>query len=57
MDTHTHMHMQTALVVSTLDKRKQALVFRAMIYELRSDLLLVEFRRSKVRHDKRLEFA
>ena len=30
------------------DKRKQPLVFKSVIYELRSDLLLVEFRRTKV---------
>lgn len=35
-------------MVTTLDKRKQSLVFKAVIYELRSDILLVEFRRSKV---------
>ena len=39
---------QTSLVVSTVDKRKQALMFKSVIYELRSNLLLVEFRRTKV---------
>ena len=40
--------MQVSLVVTTTDCRKQPLVFKASIYELRLDLLLVEFRRSKV---------
>ena len=35
-------------MVTTVDKRKQPLVFKSVIYELRSDLLLVEFRRTKV---------
>jgi len=35
-------------VVSLTDSRKQQLVFKVAIYELRTDLLLVEFRRSKV---------
>ena len=39
---------QTSLVVSTVDKRKQTLMFKSVIYELRSNLLLVEFRRTKV---------
>ncbi|XP_019853937.1 PREDICTED: serine/threonine-protein kinase Chk1-like [Amphimedon queenslandica] len=38
---------ESSLTVSAVDKRKQSLVFKAVIYELRSDLLLVEFRRSK----------
>lgn len=38
---------ESSLIVSTVDRRKQPLVFKALIYELRSDLLLVEFRRSK----------
>ena len=38
---------RTALVASSLDKRKQVLVFRAMIYKLHPGLLLVEFRRSR----------
>ena len=42
------MYFQVSLVVSTTDCRKQPLVFKASIYELRSDLLLVEFRRSSV---------
>ncbi len=45
------LHPQVSLVVSTVDCRKQPLVFKASIYELRHDLLLVEFRRSKVSHD------
>ena len=36
------------MLVSTIDCRKQPLVFKISIYELRHDLLLVEFRRSKV---------
>ena len=43
---------QTSLVVSTVDRRKQPLVFKGVIYELKSDLLLVEFRRSKVHVDR-----
>ena len=39
---------QASLMVSTIDCRKQPLVFKASIYELRQNLLLVEFRRSKV---------
>ena len=39
---------QVSLVVSTVDRRKQPLVFKASIYELGQDLLLIEFRRSKV---------
>lgn len=37
---------KVSLVVSTTDKRHQPLVFKASIYGLRSDLLLVDFRRS-----------
>ena len=40
--------LQVSMVVLTTDSRKQPLVFKASIYELRTDLLLVEFRRSKV---------
>ena len=35
-------------MISTMDRRKQPLSFKVSIYELKSDLLLVEFRRSKV---------
>jgi serine/threonine-protein kinase Chk1 len=37
---------KVSLVVSTNDSRSQPLVFKASIYGLRSDLLLVDFRRS-----------
>ena len=43
-----YMTLQVSLSVSTVDCRKQPLVFKASVYELRQDLLLVEFRRSKV---------
>lgn len=36
------------MVVVMTDSRKQPLVFKASVYELNMDLLLVEFRRSKV---------
>ena len=48
---------QTSLVVSTVDRRKQPLVFKGVIYELKSDLLLVEFRRSKVHVDRSLNLC
>ncbi|XP_064398553.1 serine/threonine-protein kinase Chk1-like [Halichondria panicea] len=38
---------KVSLVVFTVDRRKQPLEFKASIYELRPDLLLIEFRRSK----------
>jgi serine/threonine-protein kinase Chk1 len=38
---------QSCLMVTAVDKRKQMLIFKAIIYELKTDLLLVEFRRSK----------
>ena len=45
--THFFPH-KVSLVVSTNDSRSQPLVFKASIYGLRSDLLLVDFRRSTV---------
>lgn len=38
---------QASLLISTVDRRKQPLSFKVSIYELKADLLLVEFRRSK----------
>ena len=46
---HHVFSSQVSLVVTTVDRRKQPLVFKASVYELRQDLLLIEFRRSKVR--------
>eukprot|EP00731_Ephydatia_muelleri_P007103 Em0003g1351a len=45
-ETRTSMD-QASLMISTMDRRKQPLSFKVSIYELKSDLLLVEFRRSK----------
>lgn len=47
LSIETVLH-QVNLTMSTTDCRKQPLIFRVSIYELRRSLLLVEFRRSKV---------
>ena len=51
------VHWQVSLVVSTTDKRSQPLVFKASIYGLRSDLLLVDFRRSSVSHSPHYNYT
>ena len=45
---HHIFSSQVSLVVMTLDQREQPLVFQTSVYELRQDLLLIEFRRSKL---------
>ena len=40
--------VQVSLSVSTEDVRGQPLVFKAALFQMRDNLLLVEFRRSKV---------
>ena len=47
-DTFCFVAPQTSLVVSAVDSRKERVVFKGCVYKLRSNLVVVEFRRSKV---------